>query len=85
MRSKDATGFYSKYGRPGLTLSFEDKVYIEMTIMEDELDGYIDEIEEELAPAVKPIKPSPIVEEQAPVVVPPVFVPTSAANIRALG
>ena len=35
VRSKDAQGFYDKYGRLGYTLNFMDKLYIESTIMMD--------------------------------------------------
>ena len=33
VRDKDAVGFYNKFERPGYTLNFMDKVYIESTIL----------------------------------------------------
>ena len=35
VREKDASGFYNKFERPGYTLNFMDKVYIESTILQD--------------------------------------------------
>lgn len=35
VRKKDAQGFYDTYSRPGYTLNFMDKIYIESTILFD--------------------------------------------------
>jgi len=49
VKEKDALGYYKKYERVGKTLSFEDKLYIEMASIRD---AYLTSIH----PAVTPQK-----------------------------
>ena len=47
MKDKDALGYYRKYERVGKTLSFEDKLYIEMASI---IDAYLTSIHPFLTP-----------------------------------
>jgi len=63
VKEKDALNYYKKYERAGRTLSFEEKLYIEVGFIRD---AYLSST----PPTVTPMKEQPLPASQPPIVVP---------------